>query len=106
MTAEDVDGWDSLKHIDIIIAIEKRLKVKFATAEISRLKEDEFKYWHSVGVGGPEAKSSAMTLASLEFLAAFLLLSSVFFYHTDDFVAASSVGVLATRVSYIFKCQT
>ena len=41
MTAEDVDGWDSLKHIDIIIAIEKRLKVKFATAEISRLKDDE-----------------------------------------------------------------
>jgi acyl carrier protein len=40
MTAEDIDGWDSLKHIDIIIALEKRLKVKFATAEISRLKED------------------------------------------------------------------
>lgn len=39
MTAEDIDGWDSLKHIDIIIAIEKRLKVKFATAEISRLRE-------------------------------------------------------------------
>ena len=40
MTAEDIDGWDSLKHIDVIIALEKRLKVKFATAEISRLKED------------------------------------------------------------------
>ena len=40
MTAEDVEGWDSLRHIDVIIALEKRLKVKFATAEISRLKED------------------------------------------------------------------
>ena len=40
MTAKDIDGWDSLKHIDIIIAIEKRLKVRFATAEISRLKEN------------------------------------------------------------------
>jgi acyl carrier protein len=40
MTAEDVEGWDSLAHINLIIAIEKRLKVKFATAEISRLKED------------------------------------------------------------------
>jgi len=39
-TANDVEGWDSLKHIDLIIALEKRLKVKFATAEISRLKED------------------------------------------------------------------
>jgi len=40
MTAEDVDGWDSLAHINLIVAIEKRLGVKFATAEISRLKED------------------------------------------------------------------
>ena len=40
MTAEDVDGWDSLAHIDLIVAIEKRLGVRFATVEISRLKED------------------------------------------------------------------
>jgi acyl carrier protein len=40
MTAEDVDGWDSLAHINLIIAIEKRLGVRFATAEISRLKEN------------------------------------------------------------------
>lgn len=40
MTAEDVDGWDSLAHINLIIAIERRLEVKFATAEISRLKEN------------------------------------------------------------------
>jgi len=40
MTAEDVDGWDSLRHINLMIAIEKRFKIKFATAEISRLKQD------------------------------------------------------------------
>jgi acyl carrier protein len=40
LTAEDVDGWDSLAHINLIVAIEKRLRVKFATVEISRLKED------------------------------------------------------------------
>jgi len=39
MTAADVDGWDSLAHINLIIAIEQKLGVKFATAEISRLKE-------------------------------------------------------------------
>lgn len=39
MTAASVDGWDSLAHINLMIAIEKRLKVRFATAEISRLKE-------------------------------------------------------------------
>ena len=40
MTAEDVDGWDSLAHINLMIALEKRFGVKFATVEISRLKED------------------------------------------------------------------
>jgi acyl carrier protein len=38
-TAAEVEGWDSLMHINLIIAIEKRFGVKFATAEISRLKE-------------------------------------------------------------------
>ena len=38
MTAADVDGWDSLAHLNLIVAIEKRFGVKFATAEISRLK--------------------------------------------------------------------
>ena len=32
-TADDVDGWDSLMHVNIIIAIEKRFGVKFAAAE-------------------------------------------------------------------------
>ncbi len=39
MTADDVDGWDSLAHINLIIALEKRFGIKFATAEISRMKE-------------------------------------------------------------------
>jgi acyl carrier protein len=41
MTAADIDSWDSLAHINLIIAIEKRLGLKFATAESSRLKEDD-----------------------------------------------------------------
>lgn len=39
-SAADVDGWDSLMHINLIIAIEKAFNVKFATVEISALKED------------------------------------------------------------------
>jgi acyl carrier protein len=39
MTADDVEGWDSLAHINLIIAVERTLGIKFATAEISRLKE-------------------------------------------------------------------
>ena len=40
MTADDIAGWDSLAHINLMVATEKRFKIKFATAEISRLKDD------------------------------------------------------------------
>ena len=39
-TASDVEGWDSLMHINLIIAIERELRLRFAVAEISRLKEE------------------------------------------------------------------
>jgi acyl carrier protein len=39
MTAQDIFGWDSLTHINLIIAVERKLGIKFATAEISRTKE-------------------------------------------------------------------
>ena len=39
-TADDVDGWDSMMHINLIIAVEKRFGVKFAAAEINGLKGD------------------------------------------------------------------
>ncbi len=38
MTANDLDGWDSLAHINLIIAVESKLGIRFATAEISELK--------------------------------------------------------------------
>lgn len=34
-TADDIDGWDSLAHIRLVIAIEKSLKLSFSAAEIS-----------------------------------------------------------------------
>jgi acyl carrier protein len=36
-SAEDIDGWDSMAHINLIIAIEKRFKIKFAAGEIATL---------------------------------------------------------------------
>ena len=39
-TASDIEGWDSLMHINLIIAIERELRLRFAVAEISRLKEE------------------------------------------------------------------
>jgi acyl carrier protein len=38
MTAADVENWDSLNHIDLIVAIEKKFKVKFTTREVTSLK--------------------------------------------------------------------
>jgi acyl carrier protein len=38
LTAKDVDGWDSLTHIRLILTIEKAFKVKFSTSEIGKLE--------------------------------------------------------------------
>lgn len=37
-TARDVAGWDSLTNINLIFAIEREFKVKFALGEIQELK--------------------------------------------------------------------
>ena len=36
--AEDIEDWDSLMQIRIIMAIEKRFKIKFALNEIHQLE--------------------------------------------------------------------
>ncbi|NCS87320.1 MAG: acyl carrier protein [Ignavibacteria bacterium CG_4_9_14_3_um_filter_36_18] len=38
MTANQVPGWDSLNHINIIVAIEKEFAVKFKGLEILKAK--------------------------------------------------------------------
>ncbi|MBR2453868.1 MAG: acyl carrier protein [Clostridia bacterium] len=37
-TAKDIEDWDSLEHINIIHAVEKRFKMKFKMGEISTMK--------------------------------------------------------------------
>ncbi|MGO9089210.1 MAG: acyl carrier protein [bacterium] len=38
MTAEDVEEWDSLKHVQLVVASEQEFGVTFKTAEIMELK--------------------------------------------------------------------
>ena len=38
MTAADIEDWDSLAQINLIIAIEKEFRIKFNLEEVSKLK--------------------------------------------------------------------
>jgi acyl carrier protein len=35
--ASDVDGWDSLAHVDLIVAVEKAFGVRFTTKDVQGL---------------------------------------------------------------------
>ena len=37
LSAADVPEWDSFNHINLIVAIESRFKIKFQTAELEQL---------------------------------------------------------------------
>jgi acyl carrier protein len=37
MTAEEVEEWDSLNHINLILAVERSFGVRFTTSEIGNL---------------------------------------------------------------------
>ena len=38
MTAKDIEGWDSLAHIEIIVGMEYEFGVKFKLAEVKSLE--------------------------------------------------------------------
>lgn len=38
MTANDVEEWDSLSHIRLIVAVEEFFKIKFSSAEVGELE--------------------------------------------------------------------
>lgn len=38
LSAKDVDGWDSLTHIRLMLTVEKAFKLKLSTSEIGKLE--------------------------------------------------------------------
>ena len=38
LSANDVDGWDSLTHIRLMLTVEKTFKVRFSTSEIGKME--------------------------------------------------------------------
>ena len=38
LSASDVDGWDSLKHLRLILSVQDAFHVSFSAAEIGNLK--------------------------------------------------------------------
>lgn len=37
-TSEDIDDWDSLEHINLIVAAEKKFGMKFTMGEVTSMK--------------------------------------------------------------------
>lgn len=37
-TAEDIEDWDSLEHINLIVAVENAFGIKFGMGQVTRMK--------------------------------------------------------------------
>lgn len=38
-SAKDIDEWDSLMHVNLVLAVESRFNVRFTSTEVAALKD-------------------------------------------------------------------
>ncbi len=38
LSAKDVDGWDSLAHVRLMLAVERAFNVRFSTSDLGKLE--------------------------------------------------------------------
>ena len=38
LTADDVQGWDSMAHIRLVLQVEREFSIKFSAGEVGKLK--------------------------------------------------------------------
>lgn len=38
-SAKDIEGWDSLMHVTLIVNVEKAFKIKFSSSEVAALQK-------------------------------------------------------------------
>ena len=38
LSAKDVDGWDSLTHLRLILTVERAFKIKFSVSEVGKME--------------------------------------------------------------------
>jgi acyl carrier protein len=46
--AADVDGWDSMAHVNLIIAIEKRFGIRFSAADLASMRGSDRTIGHLI----------------------------------------------------------
>ena len=60
--AADVDGWDSMAHVNLMIAIEKRFNVRFSGADLASMRGSNRTIGHLIDlIAAKTAKNQELT---------------------------------------------